>query len=500
MNLARKSYLYYFSLPQKRFHNTMAKNLLDLNDDVLIDIFIDFTVPELSKVASTCTRLKTIARRVFSLRHKSQCVNLNMERRDDEEREGDEDDERGNPGDEFYRKRNLAVLRNFGDLLTGVRVTFFRIPDGIDESSKPRQFVPIYDEKVSLFNTRIFNLIVMHCTEGLDQLILKWCGNFQLDKMVDATAMFNNVKELTIVLEDWKSVPIDRCLLAEACQLKKLTLTNFYSSDVVKYLLLDYPQLESLTLDNVLKSNLDLTEIQKALKRHPNMNEFHLNRCPFPDLSLVTELPELRKLSILDTSYHTLEPVAQLDKLTQLTLTNNYLEDEMIIDFCKTSKSVQSIEDLSLSVVFVDGMPLMNAVSRLTNLKGLSISFYAYATGDFDVNLLTCLHRLVNLRALAIDGLAFLTTESLIDLVQHLPHLELLWVYRTRVGKSTLSRLCEIYRTRSQKLVIYNNNQRKFRHICREKPIDGENQKESVQLIWQFDGEDGDDDDEYLVI
>lgn len=46
----------------------------------------------------------------------------------------------------------------------------------------------------------------MYCTENLDKLTLKWFGNFQLDKIVNAAALFNNLKELKIVLNNYDTV------------------------------------------------------------------------------------------------------------------------------------------------------------------------------------------------------------------------------------------------------------------------------------------------------
>lgn len=446
----------------------MQKNLLDLNDDVLVEICIDYTVADLNSIASTCTRLRIIAHRVFSLRHKSNRLDVFID-----------------PFDiginDFAAKRQelLSIFRNFGDLLTDLQVCFSR-----------------HHSDRSSFNTRVYNSMVMYCTGKINRLELNWCGTLQLDQIVDAAALFRNVKELTVLL--YSSKGSESCFVSDTSQITKLNLRMFHSTEIVNYLSRDYPQLESLTLDTVFKLNLDLQEIKKVLKRHPNINELHLNRCPFPDLSLVDELPELRQLSISDASYDTLEPVARLDKLQQLSFAIDN-EDEALIDFCNTSKSTQSLEDLSLKVYLFDRDRFLIGLTRFTNLKYLSIHSCECDYQRFDDSFLRYLHSLTKLRSLSIDGLLYyIRSNGLVDLVQQLPDLERLvlnnrafhkWIY---LKESTFEQIREIYQTRRQRLIIYNyrDNDNWHQHVKPEEPIVEGDQQESVQFMSDIDESD----------
>lgn len=93
---------------------------MELNDKLLVKILNDFTIVQLSTVASTCTRLRTIARSVFKLRHNSDCVNIQMKlwtkRRT------------GKTWQTHYRQ-TAAILRNFGDLIADLNVNFARPSD-----------------------------------------------------------------------------------------------------------------------------------------------------------------------------------------------------------------------------------------------------------------------------------------------------------------------------------------------------------------------------------
>lgn len=218
------------------------------------------------------------------------------------------------------------------------------------------------------------------------------------------------------------------------------------------------------------------------------INELHLkNDCPNSYLSLAAEFPELRKLSITKSSYDALEfePIAALNKLTHLSLDINY-EDEEIIDFLNMSQLTQSLEVLTLKVTVVDRVPFLNAITRFNNLKSLSICFYYK---EFDGSLLKHLHPLAKLRSLSLGGgLCYIKGGDLIDIVQHLPDLEQFRVTHIRLEQSSFERICDIYRTRSQKLVIcggYTVNN--FGKICREGRIGG-NRQEFVQLTSNHGG------------
>lgn len=119
------------------------RTLLDLNNDHLMEIFKYLSVQNLADVYSTCTRLKTVARDTFSRYHKSNCLRI--------------DSQSYNSRDEQPNHRQLAaVLRNFGDLITKMRVYFTRL-------------------SMLEWNTVVFNLMSIYCTGDLEKVVLVDC-------------------------------------------------------------------------------------------------------------------------------------------------------------------------------------------------------------------------------------------------------------------------------------------------------------------------------------
>lgn len=405
-------------------------SLLDLNDDVLIIICLHLTITELSVIASLCTRLRTIARKAFSLRYKSSCMDIDM----------------GWPVTNttcIRRRQEIPpILRNFGDLVTKLKVTFLW-------NDHQRQHI----------NKAVFNLMVMYCTGPLDSLELKFFTTQEPDDdIVDATALFCNVKEL--ILEG--STAVDAAFLADANQLTTLKLNKFHSSAIVKLLSNDLPKLQSLKLVAIQHAASDSNQIKTALAKHKNLQEIELSRSGFYDLSFVDELPELRMMTISPIQYVDFEPVIQLDKLTAMKLSINS-NDKM--NFLEGSMSLESLEDLVLDTIpmagdtsIISGTRFMNALIRFTNLKELSFKFDT----DFNDDCLAHLRRLDKLHSLTIRASLSITGNGLVGLVHRLPQLKRLAFHtalsrkRVMLQASTYSRICDIYRGRNQNLVITN--------------------------------------------
>lgn len=386
----------------------MARNLLDLNDDVLYELFVNLTDVELGAVASSCTRLQHIAHKVFSLRHKSAIVVIDIDSLDFAENKN------------IRRRQMAAILRNFGDSMTKLNVIFN--PSANDS-----------------WNTHLYNLMVMYCAGTLETIELKWCQHLQPDDIIDATSLFRNVKEVILeTFDEWYAV--DSAFLSGAKQLTTLTLKGFDSCQAYDYLSNDYRKLQSLTLAG-------------------------LDECSDDLMSLLGEFPKLRKLSIYDCEYYSLKSLAQLNKLTALKLSVNggygYGDNRSLIEFLNTSNASQSLEELKLFVNLKDkhASSLMNSLGRFRNLKHLALTLNESKLND---NLLTVLHQLQNLCVLSLSGSISITSGGLIHLVRHLPHLERLSVdyrienKRMQLQKSTFLQINEIYRTRNQKLIIYN--------------------------------------------
>lgn len=123
----------------------MDRNLVDIVDDCLIQIFHNLTVSDLSSAASACSRFKTIARVVFSRYKKSDIVEIDL-------------------NSVVRRRQAPAILHNFGDLMTNVKVIFWK-------KNNP-----------NLYNVSVYKLIVKYCTGTLHRLELNHCKILQPKK------------------------------------------------------------------------------------------------------------------------------------------------------------------------------------------------------------------------------------------------------------------------------------------------------------------------------
>lgn len=408
----------------------MAHNLLDLCDDVLLHIFIDLNISNLSDIASTCTRLRNIARRAFILRQNTMNIDLTFRKVND---------------DYITHYRRLsAILRNFGDLLTNLEVVFFG-----------------RNIEKTMLNTRIFNLMVMYCPGPFERLTLDSC-RLQADKAIDATPFFRNVRELVLRNSEVMN------FLLDATQMTRLSLNGYSTTEIVQLLSrrYRYPQLQSLALNDIFADDIDAeAAIKNALKRHTRLTEIDIENSALNGLYLVSELPELRKLSLsIDSTLRTgsRRVVPKLEKVTELKLTivGGF---HTVGDFLLTSELRQSLEKLELFVTsnYVYVWAIMHVLGGLTNLKYLSIDFEQQ---DFHDTLLIFLHRLTKLRVLSISGRLCITSDGLVNLVRNLPHLELLILdahiasNHIQLRSTTCARIAGIYRERNKKLKICNCN------------------------------------------
>lgn len=437
----------------------MAKQLLQLPDDCLTDIFENLCIVELADVASTCTRFRTIARQVFSLWQNRHCLTIDMDTFADSP---------------FHLRQIPAILRNFGDLLTKLNVSF-----------------RYTDQRVSdRIRTLVFNCLVTYCTEPLDRLQLTGCRNFHLDKINNATRLFRKVRELYLSDSD----AINIACLTDLWRLIKLTIDR---PPTIKYLSIDYPVLKSFTLTRALGDEVltDHSAVGEFLERHDQLTEIEIDTTDYCDLTQIGSMPVLRKLSIQDPYSIKIEenimPLTNLSKLTTLTL---YVDgDEQMPAFLKSLKSKHSLVELDLwsECWSGDELEFMKALSRYTRLRKLYFSVDTLAG-----NLLLNLHGLKNLRTLSMRHLrVMITSDDLVNLIRQLPHLvELILLpldtMDVRLRRTTYLRICEIYRSRSAKLVICNFERTKQTigvGNCRQPFGDDCNQQDLVKYIYMED-------------
>lgn len=139
--------------------------------------------------------------------------------------------------------------------------------------------------------------------------------------------------------------------------------------------------------------------------------------------------------------------------------------------------------------MLIGGMEVVSAVGQFINLRRFSMASPAIINDE----LLSNIPRL-ELRDLSITGNKLLPTgNGLLDLVQRLPQLDKLSLYpvgcfdnaRIELLESTYSQVCQIYRNRNQKLVIYNFDIRCYQEnrMKRREPFAGDDRQKFVQFI-----------------
>lgn len=335
------------------------------------------------------------------------------------------------------RRQTTAFLRRFGDLTKKLKVCFWHKDEG------------------KRHNTIILNMMAKYCTGPLEKLELVCCKT--LDIITDATSLFRNDKEL--ILND--SEAIDSSVLLNAKELIRFGLDENSSRDVVKFISNDYPKLRSLSLSTPFGGPPGPPEIDIAntLKRYTNLMELELVGGVAFNLTSIGECSTLQKITLWipewDVETYDILPVAQLDKLTALKFSSGF-DEQSILKLLKTSKSFQTLKELTLPGYSGDGKELIAVFSRFINIKLLSFNFY----GDLIDNvMLTALHRRKKLQ-ISSAGIIFIG-DGLIELVQNLPHLKQLHHGGIRLRYvelkiSTYLRICDIYRARNGKLLIYN--------------------------------------------
>lgn len=427
----------FVSRPQNPIE--MSLNLLEINDDCLLEIFTYLTVTELTNVASACTRLQTIARDLFSLRHKSNCVEIDMnsiacrpqtfllrvvKRR--------------NRNFSQYSKRLqqlIAIFRHFGDLLTKLKVVFL-------------------DSVERFYNDVVVNMMVLYCTDQLEQLELINCELSSPGVFHNARTLFGELKEL--VLHETTSVSY--WFLSSAEELIRLTLNGFSPSTVCGFLMNNYPKLQSLTVNNDRDHRMFSTPIHIAdfLERHPQLNELDLRGGGRYCFYQINECcPSLRKLSISKCEDHDISPIAELPNLTSLKLSTGRFADGPLIEFLNQTKSSQSLEELVVSGCITNGPELVTpfAIGRFTNLRYISVS-----NGDEGSNRFlswSWIRRLIGRPRTFV-----ISDDVLIGLAQHLPRLERVRLHLNncqlalQLHESTCTRISEIVRNRNQEMLM----------------------------------------------
>lgn len=400
---------------------------MDLNDDCLSEIFKHLTLGALANVASTCTRFQIIARDIFSRRYKSKSVELYLLN--------------GN----IIVRQLAAICRHFSDLITILDLN-------------------VHYTCKHLKTVKLWGILAKYCI-GLKRLKLSNIDHLPKDYVVDAMALFRNVKELVL----YKSSGIDGSLLSEMKKLTRLELRGLDNSwEISSFLSNDYPQLQSLILNmpdnrnNRRPAPGDLViDMNDFLLRHPNLIELNLHESDRYNLSSISDCLWLRKLSIRDTALgrNNIPAVALLNNLSSLQVATENCGYSLLLELLLALRSTETLEELIISGDFHDGPKVItNALKRFTKLKYLSVSVLFSAPGRYTQSFITTCHtNTIN------AFLRYISSDGLVDLVRTLPHLKQLALYsepafdyRIQLQQSTYLRICGICGKRNQKLVISN--------------------------------------------
>lgn len=175
-------------------------------------------------------------------------------------------------------------------------------------------------------------------------------------------------------------------------------------------------------------------------------------------------LPLLRDLTIETFNIEHVHGVTALASLTALRL---YIDDNpggaTIINILQNSRSANILEEIVLGSGFQDeGAPRI-ALARFTELRNTSLNFHFNLGG----NQFNQLHNFLRLRILKIRfWYADFTDDGLVNLVEHLPHLQELILHANFTSQLELSeelfeRICDVCRGRTQHLVIRDYDQKK---------------------------------------
>lgn len=402
-------------------------SLLDLDDNCLHEILCLLSIEDLARMACSCTRMQSVARGVFRLKHKSQPVNLY-------------EFATNNPyawdtsinfiDNQFHNGR---LLRHFGHMITDLSFTF------------------------TTEQTESFNFVIKYCSGGaLEQLIVAGrTQNFRIDKAGDPTELFGSVNELKLYGCNHKA--FDGKHLSKCHRLERLTL---HKTEAGKFLLNHFPNIKSFAMQRVCDEDRRKTvqRINSFIKRHKQLTELELNSPDYCSLVLVGKLQHLERLSINGGLFsfgdEHIMPLATLTKLKSLKL---YCGDEQMGRFLNSLKSTESLEELDLIYCYFRyENELMSAIGKFQRLEVLKFNGGCWLQDNHLSNL-----NLRRLRKLSVLNLSKVTDDGLINLVDRMLALEELTLnesfYKFRLSSNVYNRVADICENRQSKLVMMVN-------------------------------------------
>lgn len=333
--------------------------------------------------------------------------------------------------------RNLArILQNFGDMITHLSIAFNA---GVIYSANPNKA-----------NTNLFKSMIKYCVGPLQSLRLKYCRYLDWDQIVGEESLFGDLNELELFECD---ADCDQ-FSAYAYQVNKLSIVH---GPFERQLHLHYPNLKSFTLKLVsgTQNSGHRLLLEHFLQQHTDLDEIILFGLVTMDYSIIANMHQLTSLAV-DEFYGEIEecsllPLAQLDRLTSLSLSTNSQTAPLLTSLAST----ESLRELSLTFgVWSADDAVMEGIAQFKNLRKLHLD----RRWEINDRHLTFLHGLNELRELILQEPHDITTAGLMGLVNHLPALrKIRWSYGNylmKISETTYCDIGEIYRRRNQQLTI----------------------------------------------
>lgn len=398
-------------------------SLLDLNDDCLYEILTMLPVMTLSSIASTCTRLKDIARKVFNIIHKNTFLEFELH---------------ADSMQKNYEVSNfLHVLRTFGDMIIKLNVTFGRSPQ--------------FDEA----NTIIAKWMCTYCTDKIEYLKLGRCRGPACNELVNGAVLFRNVRELDLLYCDSTVGQY----LHVAKQLESIVI---YGPKCVEHFSHTFPKLQSFRWNYSVFSNeifrADSSAFEQFLRRHSNITAISMSSLKPCNVDQISQMNHLTTLdfSVVERE-DTIWPLGRLRSLKSLTVTLYGDAERQLVRFLNHSESLNTIKKIKLIYYRLSiSHEMMEAICRYKNLNTLELN----EVNQMEDNHLIHLYNLRELRSLTVTQSWLISTDGMVGVIRNLPKLQLLNLRLCSVAfdRFTYRQLAEWYRHREHKLIIKNHS------------------------------------------
>lgn len=349
----------------------------------MLEIFENLAITELASIASTCTRLRTLARKIYKcskpvLEFGSLDKTPNMQ--------------------EF-----VSMLRHFGDLADSITIALVQ-----DAQEEPDQ------REANRVHTKLINALIEYSTASRTDSLTLHLANFRnlmYADMPEAASLFRKVKRLILIQCD----NILGQYMSNSAELEALYIKTSSSSNLNAILCNQFPRLKMFVLHCKENDNeLNITEVNTFLSRHKELEHLALTLTENCDFSLIADMKQLTGLSLFRIfyannamnmdSFRALRRISTLQSLVFCSSRGE--EDEYVPELVEFLNECASADTLEKMQIVTFGEPhcrcnaLKDALQRYTQLK----SFY-FGTGiNVDVTDLTNgLQKLENLGDISFD-------------------------------------------------------------------------------------------------